>query len=316
MTALPREVFFEVMRNSFRITYKEVCDAILSEEPIGGLSAKERGRDAARRNREFIHVGPGTDDACWQLTSPDSYTNDLLDRIIRIVGEQEGIATIIDVLSGDGADALRTSLDACGLDGSAYSNLVTLIMDGEQSDSTTAYLLLRLFVGTAISGRPAESAQEVINTAKRIENDTMVTGTPPIQDCEVQLPCDESRYALTRCVGKVLYPSRTYLISPDSDGTHIGSIAYTPNYITDVERGVSRNHLHIWCDDDGQLWCKGMLSRNGTVKYDRTTGQRIVIEPPCDERPDDYEPQAYPLNLADSLILAGNTEFIVIAINA
>ena len=315
MSALPREVFFEVMRNSFRITYKELCDAILSNEPIGGLSAKERGRDAARRNREFIHVAPGADDTCWQLAETSEYMPNLFNRLSNIVGEDELVPHLIDVLSGEGAEALRTSLDACGLDGSIYTNVVNYILDGSQSDWTTAALLLHLFIATAISGDPEKSAREVINKAYSIDYDNMSTATPPVQPYEAP-QIDEDRLALMRLIGNVLLPSRTYPLSCEPEGTEVGSILLASNCITDVERGVSRTHLHIWRDEKGQWWCKGLLSRNGTTLYDRINDVLTVVEPPRDERPSDYEPRAYPLKLGDILTLAGNTEFIVVSIPA
>lgn len=313
MSALPREVFFEVMRSTFRITYKEICDAILSDEPIGGLSAKERGRDAARRNREFIHVAPGVDDTCWQLAPVSEAIPNLYHRIAAIIGEQETVSTIIDVLAGSGAEALRASLDDCGLDGSIYSNLISYILDGAQTEETTAKLLLHLYVVTAISGDPKASAREVIGKAYNIDYDDMTTATPPIRECEVPQE-GRKRFALMRCLGKTVFPDRTYLLSEGPEGTEVGSIPLLSNCITDVERGVSRRHLRIWRDENGQWWCKGMLSLNGTVLADISTGTDVVIEPPRDERFADYKPLAHPLNVANKLILAGNTEFLVVAV--
>ena len=315
MPALPREVFFEVMRSSFHITYKELCDAILSNEPIGGLSPRERGRDAARRNREFIHVAPGADDTCWQLAEPKPYTRNLYDRLCAILGEETLIPRIIDVLSGSGAEALRTSLDACGLDGSIYSNLVNYILNGQQSNKTTAALLLHLFIATAISGNPEKSAREVIDTAYSLDYDTMITSTPPVHPYDAP-QVDKECLALMRICGTALFPSRTYPLSCEPEGTEVGSILLTPNCITDVEPGVSRTHLHIWRDGEGQWWCKGLLSRNGTTLYDRINDVLTVIEPPRDERPADYEPKAFPIKLGDIITLAGNTEFIIVSIPA
>ena len=313
MSALPREVLFEVMRTSFRITYKELCEIILSDEPIGGLSPKERGRDAARRNREFIHVMPADDDRYWMLAPHMEYVMALYDRIVFAKGREAGEAAIIETLSGSGACALRASLDACGLDGSIYSNIVNYICDGAQADRISACLLLHLFVATAVSCKPDQSAQEVINTAYSIEDDSVYTNTPPIQTCEAPAQ-PEGHLALMRCAGKALFPSRTYPLSCDEEGTEVGSVVISTNCITDVERGVSRDHLHIWRDKDGQWWCRGMLSLNGTVLFDISTGETTVVEPPRSERGDGYEPKAFPLKPADKLILAGNTEFIVVSI--
>ena len=315
MAGFPREVFFEVMRNSFRVTFKEVCDAILSNELIGGLSAKERGRDAARRNREFIHVPPGNDDTCWQICEPRDYVTNLYNLLESTLGKQEVIPRIIDVLSGSGADALRMSLDACGLDGSIYSNLVNYVLDGAQSDRTTALLLLHLFVSTAISGNPDESARELIDTAHSLKFDNMTTATPPVQDCEIP-SVEKERFALMRICGTALFPSRTYPLSCEPEGTEVGSILLTSSCITDVERGVSRTHLHIWRDEDGTWWCKGLLSLNGTTLFDKINDTLTVIEPPRDERAPDYEPKAFPLKLGDIITLGGTTEFIVVSVGA
>ena len=313
MAALPHEVLFEVMRSSFRITYKELCGLILSDEPVRGMSPKERGYDAARRNREFVHAMPSEGDSYWLLAPANQYIRALYTRITSVMGTKEGEERIIDVLSNDGASMLRSSLDACGLDGSIYSNVVNYILDGAQSRFYSACMLLHLFVSTAVSCKPDESAQEVIHTAYSVDDDSMRTNTPPIRECEVP-PKPNQQLALMRIDGMVLYPSRTYLLSTDPEGTEVGSILVSPNCITDVERGVSRKHLHIWRDEDGSWWCKGMGSLNGTVLEDRLSGTRTVVEPPRDERPDDYEPQAFPLHIADSLILAKNTEFFVVSV--
>ena len=313
MPVFPHEVLFEVMRTSLHITYRELCDLILSDEPIGGLSPRERGRDAARRNREFIHVAPGADDAYWKLAPHREYVQNLYERVVADMGTETGEATMIDTLSGSGATALRASLDDCGLDGSIYSNIVNYILDGFQNDKITSCLLLHLFVATAVSGKPDVSAQEVIHTAYSLNDDSIRTATPPIREC-APLSRPAQSLALMRCVGTALYPSRTYLLSPEPEGTDIGSVLLTPGCITDVERGVSRSHLHIWRDDKGMWWCKGRLSLNGSALVDGGIHKRIVIEPPKDERPEGYTPRAYPLRVGDMLILAENTEFIVVSI--
>lgn len=315
MPALPREVLFEVMRSSFHITYRELCDIILSDKPIGGLSPRERGRDAARRNREFVHVAPGADDAYWQLAPNKEYMKNLYDRILEKAGPETETVNdlIIDVLSNSGASELRASLDACNLDGSIYTNIVNYILDGYQNSLMTACMLLHLFVATAISGNPAQAAQEVVHTIYGIKDASFHTETPPIQECAPP-PKPKQHYALMRIAGMTLFPSRTYPLSIGPDGTEVGSILLAPGCITDVERGVSRKHLHIWRDESGNWWCKGMKSLNGTMLFDRFNKTYTVIEPPRNERPADYEPEAFPLHLADTLILAGNTEFFVVAI--
>lgn len=313
MPALPREVLFEVMRSSLHITYRELCDLILSNEPIGGLSPRERGRDAARRNREFVHASPGADDPYWQLAPHREYIKNIYDHIVANMGKERGEATIIDVLSGSGATALRASLDACGLDGSIYSNIVNYICDGFQNSMITSCLLLHIFVSTAVSGNPAQSALEVSHTAYSINDDSIRTKTPPIRECKRPAP-PKQHLALMRIFGDALFPSRTYPLSTGPEGTDVGSVLHTPGCITDVERGVSRSHLHIWRDEEGQWWSKGMCSLNGTKLFDRFHNTYSVIEPPRSERPDDYEPKPFPLHLADTLILAENTEFFVVAI--
>ena len=315
MPLLPHEVLFEVMRSSFRITYRDLCELILSDKPIGGLSPRERGRDAARRNREFVHVAPGADDAYWKLAPHEEYVANLFDRIVDSFGKDEGVALIIEVLSASGAGMLRESLDACKLDGSIYSNIINYILDGFQADNITACMLLHLFVATSVSGKPDQSAQEVIRTAYSLNDDTVRTATPPIHACE-SISQPKQNLALMRCAGTALYPTRTYLLSSEPGGTDVGSIVLSPGCITDVERGVSRAHLHIWRDEKGTWWCKGLLSLNGSVLVDGGIHEHIVIEPPRDERPEDYEPRAYPLRVGDILILAGNTEFIVVSVGA
>lgn len=313
MPALPREVLFEVMRSSLHITYRELCDLILSKEPVGGLSPRERGRDAARRNREFVHVAPGTQDPYWQLAPHREYIQNLYDHVIADMGKEPGENLIIDVLSGCGATALRSALDACGLDGSIYSNIVSYILDGYQNSLITSCLLLHIFVTTAVSGNPAKSAQEVVHTAYSINDASVRTKTPPVQECEPPARPKE-RLALMRISGITLFPSRTYPLSTSPEGTDVGSVLLTPGCITDVERGVSRSHLHIWRDEEGVWWCKGMRSLNGTKLFDRFRKEYSVIEPPRAERPDDYEPKAFQLHVADTLVLADNTEFFVVSI--
>ena len=313
MPVLPREVLFEVMRSSFRITFRELCELILSDEPIGGLSPRERGRDAARRNREFVHVAPGADDAYWQLAPQREYVKNLYDAILDRMGAESGEDAIVDVFSGIGAAALRASLDACNLDGSIYTNIVNYILVGHQSSIITSCMLIHLFVATAVSGNPAQAAQEVVHTVYSFNDATIRTETPPIQECETP-PLPKQRLALMRISDMTLFPSRTYPLSTEPEGTDVGSVLHTPGCITDVERGVSRRHLHIWRDDEGNWWCKGMHSLNGTKLFDRFRKDYTVIEPARSERPDDYEPRPFPLHLADTLILAEKTEFFVVSI--
>ena len=92
-------------------------------------------------------------------------------------------------------------------------------------------------------------------------------------------------------------------------------MSLVPGSINDVGAGVSRRHARVWCDASGKWYVQGLGSTNGTVVV-KGRGKRIVVEPPRAHRARDFVSQPVPIQVGDRLLLAGTTEFAVVALPA
>ena len=292
----PREVLFRVMKGVFGISNKELASVIFSDKPAGGLSPRERAMDPTRRRREFLEGTPDELDASWELVPAGGYVEELLSRC----GKRGGAEAVVSELAGDAAKDLRAALDAFDLDGTLYSNMVVRVEGSSLPLRERALALLLLFVETAVRGRPGEAIRLVM-ARERLLGGTEL-GTMGIQ-AALASPAPAARLALMRCEGSMLYPTRTYPLNEGEAGTVIGSMALEDGDVSDVGSNVSRRHLRIWLGDDGLWRAQDLGSTYGSELVSGETGERVVVS---------AEPVV--LGQSDRLILAGTTEFLVVAI--
>ena len=292
----PREVLFRVMKGSFGISNKELASLIFSDKPQVGLSPRERAMDPSRRRREFLEGTPDELDASWELVPAGGYAEALLSRC----SKHGGVDMVASLLGGVASHDLRDSLNAQKLDGTLYSNMVVRVDGSSLPLRERALALLTLFVETAVRGRPGEAIRLVM-ARERLLGGTEL-GTMGIQ-AALASPAPSARLALMRCEASMLYPQRTYALSELEAGTVIGSMALEPGDVSDVGANVSRQHAHVWLSDDGFWRIRDLGSTNGTELVSGETGERATVG-------------ADPVVLAqsDRLILAGTTEFLVVAI--
>ena len=292
----PREVLFRVMKGSFGISNKELASLIFSDKPQVGLSPRERAMDPSRRRREFLEGEPDELDASWELVPAGGYADELLIRCAK----RGGVEAVVAVLGGDAAYDLRYSLTSVNLDGALYSNMVARLQGSSLPLRERALALLIVFVETAARGRPGEAIRLVMARERLLGGSEL--GTMGIQ-AALATPAPAARLALMRCEGSMLYPQRTYALNELEAGTVIGSMALEPGDVSDVDANVSRKHAHVWLSDDGFWHIRDLGSTNGTELVSGETGERSAVG-------------ADPVVLAqsDRLILAGTTEFLVVAI--
>lgn len=289
-------MLFRVMKGEFGISNKELASLIFSDKAMGGLSPRERATDPTRRRREFLEGTPDELDASWGLVPAGGYADELLARCKK----REGVGAVAAVFAGDAARDLRESLDAYDLDGTLYSNMIVRVAGSSLPLHERALALLVLFVETAVRGRPGEAIRLVM-ARERLLGGTEL-GTMGIQ-AALASPAPAARLALMRCEGSMLFPTRTYPLDEGETGTVIGSMALEPGDVNDVGVNVSRRHAHVWLGDDGFWRVRDLGSTFGTELMSGETGERCVIGD---------EPVV--LGQSDRLILAGTTEFLVVAI--
>ena len=292
----PREVLFRVMKSELGISNKELAALIFSDKAVGGLSPRERAMDPTRRRREFLEAKPNELDASWELVPAGGYADELLARC-----KKRGNAeTVVALLGGDAARDLRESLDAYELDGALYSNMVVRVEGSSLPLRERALALLILFVETAVRGRPGEAIRLVMARERLLGGSEL--GTLGIQ-AALASPAPAARLALMRCEGSMLYPTRTYPLKEDEAGTVVGAMALEPGDVSDVGANVSRRHVHVWLGEDGLWRVKDLGSTYGSELVSGDSGKRFELG---------YE--AVVLGQSDRLILAGTTEFLVVAI--
>ena len=284
------------MKGEFGISNKELASLIFSDKPQMGLSPRERAMDPSRRRREFLDGTPDELDASWELVPAGGYADALLSRCAKL----GGVDMVASLLGGVASHDLRDSLNVQKLDGTLYSNMVVRVLSSALPLRERALALLILFVETAVRGRPGDAIRLVMARERLLGGTELNTMG---MQAALSSPAPAARLALMRCEGSMLYPQRTYALNELEAGTVIGSMALEPGDVNDVGANVSRQHARVWLSDDGLWRVRDFGSTNGTELVSGETGERSTVG-------------ADPVVLAqsDRLILAGTTEFLVVAI--
>lgn len=302
------------------ISNKDLAHAILLEDSVtSGKSPRELVEVRSSLSRFVVHVQPGEYTYGW-LSSLDISVPKVMSLVKRSKRPHAG-ADIVQVLAGQAAADMRMALDGHGLDGALYTNVSERFSnDNAISDADKSELLLSLFTAAGCLGDPAKAATCAVTVANRLAASSALKTALPVQ---IDVPGTSTvtgagaALGLYRCENDVLL-SGVYRLSEDAQGTEIGAVSLTAHSINDVGYGVSRRHLRIWRDENGEWWAEGLGSTNGSVHVSGSDGVRTVIEPSRAERSETGAGSVCPVRLhpGDRLILAGTTEFVVVALPA
>ena len=309
----PREVLFRTMQETWAISNKDLAHAILLEDSVtSGKSPQELVEVRSSLSRFVVHEQPG--DYTYGWLAPFDASVPKVMGLIRQSKRPHMSTDIINALAGRAAADMRASLNAYGLDGALYANVSNrFARDEAASAADISELLLNLFVAAGCLGDPAQAAECAIATANRLAATSAFKTTMAASAKELETGAPLS-LGLYRCEGKVLLSS-VYRLNADAQGTEIGAMSMTSHSINDVGYGVSRRHVRIWRDANGMWWAAGLGSTNGTIHVSGIDGKQTVVEPPRAERAG-FEARPVRLLPGDSLILAGSTEFTVVALPA
>ena len=310
----PREVLFRTMQETWAISNKDLAHAILLEDSVtSGKSPQELVAVRSSLSRFVVHVQPGEYTYGWLAPLNESIPKVMA--LVKCSKRPHASADIIQVLGGRAADDMRASLDGFGLDGALYTNVsARFANDTVASPADVSEVLLTLFVAAGCLGDVAQAAQCAVSTADRLAAAMALRTALPVQ-VNAADSAKPLALGLYRCENGVLL-SGVYRLSTDSAGTEIGALSLTKHPINDVGYGVSRRHVRIWRDTDGAWWVEGLGSTNGTDRID-ADGVRTVVELPRALRAAKggaLQPSAVRLTPGDRLILAGTTEFAVVAL--
>jgi len=312
----PREVLFRTMQEAWAISNKDLAHAILLEDSVtSGKSPQELVEVRSSLSRFVVHVQPGEYTYGWLAP-----LNTSIPKVMALVKRSKhphSSADLVRTLGGQGAADMRAALDAYGLDGALYTNVsARFASDTAASPADVSELLLTLFTATGCLGDVVQAAQCAISVADRLAASAMLKTALPSQ-ANIAGTSQSLALGLYRCENDVLL-SGVYRLSTESAGTEIGAMSLTAHSINDVGYGVSRRHARIWRDDDGAWWVEGLGSTNGT-EHIGADGVRTVVELPRAQRTtgsDAVQSHAVRLAPGDRLVLAGTTEFAVVALPA
>ena len=311
----PREVMFDVFHKNWSISNKDLAAAIVLDKAVtSGKSPRELIEVRSSLSRFVVHVRPGENVYGW-IAPYDKCVPRVLS-LVKGSRKPHASSDIIAALAGKGASRMRASLDAHGSDGALFANMVARVSaSSTTSPADSAELSLALFVVAGCSGDARQAAEYTLGLAQKLARTAMLRTELASDDT---VPDQERVQAINlglyRTQDGVLIGS-PYRLSMSDEGTEIGSMSLVPGSINDVGAGVSRRHARVWCDASGKWYVQGLGSTNGTVVV-KGRGKRIVVEPPRAHRARDFVSQPVPIQVGDRLLLAGTTEFAVVALPA
>lgn len=309
----PREVLFRVLRDQWGVSNKDLALAILREESVTqGKSPQELIQVRSSLSRYVVHVQPGEYTYGW-LAPFDTSVPKVMG-LIKRSQKNRSSTEIVAFLSGLGCDFMCDALDEYGLDDSLYANVAKRFTDeANGSMADLAELQVTLFTVCGCLGDPVKAAEHTVAAARKLaKSAALKTSLSSEATGDTTGASSMFDLGLYRCEGDMIV-SQVYRVSTDPEGTEIGSMSMTAHSINDVGAGVSRQHLRLWRDDAGEWWAKGLNSTNGTILVSGEDRSAKVVELPRKRRGDEV---AQPVNVlpGDKLILAGTTEFVLVAL--
>lgn len=303
-------VMFEAFKEWGGLSYKDLASLVLTDRPVWeGRSPRSRVDEKTWVSRYVVHAPIGS--------LPERLFDDfevsarkVVARMKRTDGPARTNEDIITFIGGQAADRMKASLDAAGLDGALYINVLRRIMNAHALQaSDRAELLVLHFVATGCTNNPRRSADVALGYAQRVLDVSFKTTLPSMVDIEDGDNAEPVCLCLLR-VENGRIKGTPYYLNPGCEGTEIGSLSTAPYAITDVEDTVSARHLRIWREEDGRWLAQGLDSKNGTMLVSGADRRKVVVEPPRAER-GDFVSRPVEILPSDELVLGRDTVFMV-----
>lgn len=297
--------------------YDEIDARIISQT---FLDSKNRSpydrisRASSFRTREIIQKNPRELDP---RTFKDAYVASL--DIVSYI-KRFGLSNrdIVDLFSGDAADAMIESLRRYAFDYRVFRNAmhdITRNNDPNSTNTVTAVILLMTL--TAFHGDPRRAVSLFFETLRTqglfLRLETEILTENPSEESDRTHPQGMQTIGLVRLHHNGVVGKTIHELSRSHEGTVIGRTETSTYAITDVGPSVSRRHLHIEYSN-GAWVARGLGSTNGSW-VERNDGSRIVIEEPRHRQQKDAEAQPVKLLPNDILHLGADTLFRVIALD-
>ena len=307
----PTAYLFDELRQQARISNRDAALVLLSTRPIyAGRSPRDRIGERTFLSREVVHVAPDRiNPSIYGDFSQSAQT--ITSRLAGIHGwGDEAHAQVIQRYAGEAATNMVRLLDAYGREGRIYANTVMRVRSMRLSrESDRAVLLVLAFVVAGCLADPRAASDEVERfTREKLarEMGTLISDPTPRAQ-QTMFDNAPSLLGLVRVVSGSIRPP-IYPLSEGPKGTVIGSIPSEGSCITDVEVDVSRQHLIVW-RQEGQWWCQGLQSTNGTFLIRGTTEELVTVEAPRSSRTQASTPVS--IGAGDTLCLGRRTRFLV-----
>ena len=308
----PREIMFRAF-SDWGISNKELASLLVRRDSATkGKSPIEQIETRSSLSRFVVHVQPGDYVYGWFEPFEQSVPR-VTARLKRQVSSSLTNDDIVRDFVAIAAD-MRASLDSYRLDGALYANAqdrFVRLLDANPADAVE--VSATLLIVTGCTGDPRSAVNAAVEKANRYAGASALRTTLPQTAKSVKTqPLLE--LGVYRCENGVLL-SNSYRLSTDPQGTEIGSLSTAPHSINDVGIGVSRRHARVWRDAEGQWWIEGLRSTNGTVHVNGVDGTKTIVEPPRGQQAG-FASRPVRLLPGDRIVLAGSTEFAVVALPA
>ncbi len=280
-TDTPSSAMFSAYKEFAQISNKSLASVLLSDSMNYGDGKTPRSRIGERTflSREVVHAEPGK--------FPPSFYANLFE------AAQQTYRMLVAKHPGDkgkqamgafyclqAADAMCAALRAFGKNDLLYRNMLERLATMSLASEADRLVLMTLqFEVTGCFGDPGRAAdmvQEALRKTTAASFRTSISdGSPMVNSA----PSSSAKLGLCRVVDGNLRP-HIYPLRADATGTEIGSLATASGAINDVEPTVSRRHLRIYQDADGEWYAVGLESTNGTILISGADGSESVVEAP------------------------------------
>lgn len=312
----PSSLMYEDLRKNAGLSNRDAARILLSNRPIfAGRTPRDRITERTFLSREVVHVLP--DNVNGMMFGDFSQSAQTITGRLasKLGGGEAAYGRLIERYSGETAQRMAEVLDAYGREGQIYLNAVRRVQSAQlRRDNDRAVLLVMAFVAVGCLADPrAAAAQVEAFTRQRLATDLVTIETDAASRGATSSANDGvTALGLVRVVDGAIKPP-IHALSLDPRGTIVGSLPTEGDCITDVEVDVSRQHLHVWHDEDG-WWCEGMGSTNGTALIDAATKQTVPVELPRSLR-GKRGSETVKLHQGDVLCLGSSTQFLVIKVS-
>ncbi len=315
----PAGELFDIMKRWGGVSHRDLALRVLSNRTLAnGVSPASRANDRVWLSRYVVHAPVETLQTAYFADYGESavkVASVLSSRAKRAFTNQQ----IIDEVCGSAGVSMERALSECGQDTSLFRNVLGRLgtVDG-LTESQRAEVALTLLVAAGCSADATQAASYTIDYIRSLHGAEVVTPSAPTGSAgqgmaeAAERLADVATMGLLRIVDGYVVGAPFWLAAEPGAETVVGALAEQEGSLRDVGVDVSGRHARIWRGDDGVWYVEGLESRNGTVLVDGATRERMVVEPPADER-EGWQSAPVPFRPGDELVFAANTRFVAVA---